>query len=87
MLDVSPAAPSGEALSLGSSLGADSAFDLSCADRSFVEESDYADRAGESASGAGDVDGDGLDDILIGASGDDDGGATAGKAHLFLGGF
>jgi len=43
------------------------------------------DYAGSSVSGAGDVDGDGLDDLLIGAYGDDDGGSSAGAAYLFLG--
>ena len=35
--------------------------------------------------GAGDVDGDGLSDILIGVTNDDEGGMDAGKAHLFFG--
>ena len=33
----------------------------------------------------GDVDGDGLDDLLVGAWGNDDGGSLAGKAYLILG--
>ena len=42
------------------------------------------DYAGVSVSSAGDVDGDGLDDLLVGASGNDDGGINAGKAYLLM---
>ncbi|NOY24801.1 MAG: hypothetical protein GXP62_02920 [Oligoflexia bacterium] len=41
--------------------------------------------AGYSVSGAGDVNGDGYDDLLIGAPGNDNGGTRAGAAHLVLG--
>jgi hypothetical protein len=58
--------------------------DLSAADASFIGEDRY-DYSGRSISGAGDVNGDGYDDILIGASGDDDGGSEAGQAYLILG--
>ncbi len=51
---------------------------------SFVGEAPE-DWAGRSVSGAGDVDGDGLADLLIGAYGNDDGGSGAGKAYLVLG--
>ncbi len=44
--------------------------------------SDYAGRSIE----GGDVDGDGLDDLLIGASNDAEGGALSGAAYLVLGG-
>ena len=40
---------------------------------------------GQSVSSAGDVDGDGLDDLLVGASGNGDGDPAAGKAYLILG--
>jgi len=44
------------------------------------------DRLGTSVAGVGDVDGDGLDDFLLGAPFADDGAApNAGKAYLFLG--
>ena len=46
-------------------------------------EDDYA---GYALSGAGDVDGDGLDDLLIGAYGSDDPTGSAGAAYLVLGG-
>ncbi len=58
--------------------------DLSAADASFLGE-DAFDRPGWSVAPAGDVNGDGYDDILIGASGDDDGGNSAGQTYLILG--
>jgi hypothetical protein len=71
-------------LILGSSLGVSSIIDLSLADYSFIGENSY-NFAGSSVSSAGDVDGDGLDDILIGASGNDEAGPYAGKIYLILG--
>ncbi|RMD99507.1 MAG: hypothetical protein D6812_11455 [Deltaproteobacteria bacterium] len=41
--------------------------------------------AGSALSGAGDVDGDGLSDFLIGAHYNDEGGEMAGKVYLYLG--
>jgi len=58
--------------------------DLSKADASFWGEDAY-DYSGTSVAGAGDVNGDGYDDILIGAYGDDDGGNVAGQTYLILG--
>ncbi len=55
-------------------------MDLSLASTKFVGETEY-DRAGVSVSSAGDVNGDGLDDILIGA---DQYNAGPGAVHLFL---
>jgi hypothetical protein len=43
------------------------------------------DRVGEAAVSAGDVDGDGMADLLVGASGNDDAGTGAGKAYLLYG--
>ncbi len=45
----------------------------------------YGDYAGASVAGAGDLDGDGYDDLLIGATGQDDGGGNAGAAYLLMG--
>jgi len=44
------------------------------------------DSAGSSISGGHDVDGDGIDDILVGAYGNDEAGSDAGKAYLVYGG-
>ena len=71
-------------LILGASLGGSTSIDLSQADYTFVGE-DPGDFSGGSVSSAGDVDGDGLSDLLIGASGNDDGGLSAGKLYLVLG--
>ncbi len=71
-------------LILGKASGWDMDIDLSNADASFIGKDDF-DYSGWSASGAGDVNGDGYDDILIGASGDDDGGSSAGQTYLILG--
>jgi hypothetical protein len=59
-------------------------FPLSHADASFVGEN-TDDRAGRAEVGAGDVNGDGFDDFLIGALFSDDGGTDAGETYLILG--
>jgi hypothetical protein len=41
---------------------------------------------GYSVSGAGDVNGDGYDDIIVGAHGNDAGGSDAGRAYIYFGG-
>ena len=71
-------------LILGKASGWSMDTDLSTADASFWGE-DASDNAAWSVSGAGDVNGDGYDDILIGAFGDDDGGGYAGQTYLILG--
>jgi midasin (ATPase involved in ribosome maturation) len=65
--------------------GSNNVNSLSLADYSFVGENSD-DRAGRSVSSAGDVDGDGLDDLLVGAFTNGDGGSDAGKAYLILSG-
>jgi len=59
-------------------------FNLSQADASFVGETG-GDRSGCSVALAGDVNGDGLDDFLIGARQNKDGGNYSGKTYLILG--
>jgi len=59
-------------------------FDLSGANASFWGE-DSEDRSGWSVASAGDVNGDGCDDFLIGAQWDEDGGTDAGQTYLILG--
>jgi DNA-binding MarR family transcriptional regulator len=58
--------------------------DLSNADASFIGENAY-DLAGSYTGSAGDLNGDGYDDILIGAEGNDEGGNNAGQAYLIFG--
>ena len=71
-------------LILGSSLGSTTSMSLANADYSFVGEGSY-EYSGHDISTAGDIDNDGLDDILIGAFGNSQGGTSAGKTYLILG--
>ena len=56
-------------------------------DHGFIIKGDAeGDRAGRSVSSAGDVNGDGFDDVIVGASNGDDGGLNAGEAYVIYGG-
>ena len=49
------------------------------------EDDGFGDLAGYAVSGAGDIDGDGLDDIAVGAPGEDEGGERAGAVYVVAG--
>ena len=69
-------------LILSPSLGSTSAIDLSQASDSLIGENS-SDYAGISVSAAGDIDGDGLFEILIGAPSNNDTSTGSGKMGLF----
>ncbi|WP_299324189.1 Ig-like domain-containing protein [Parasphingopyxis sp.] len=72
----------------GTDIGGRQVFDLSSLDATtgFIIQGDMAeDRAGRSVSAAGDVNGDGIDDLIVGARYGDDGGADAGEAYVIFG--
>ncbi len=71
-------------LILGKSSGWDMDVSLSAADASFIGES-AGDYSGYTVCGAGDVNGDGYDDILIGAYRNGEAAGLAGQTYLILG--
>ncbi|WP_395686132.1 beta strand repeat-containing protein [Aestuariivirga sp.] len=78
----------GSASGFGTLVGSRRVIDLTTltAAQGFIIQGDVAgDQAGVSVSSAGDVNGDGLDDLIVGASGGDDGGVDAGEAYVLFG--
>ncbi|MGB1087165.1 MAG: hypothetical protein ACPG06_02240, partial [Alphaproteobacteria bacterium] len=72
----------------GTNIGGRQFVDLSqlqAADGFIIQGDDTGDYAGSSVSSAGDVNGDGYDDLIIGAEHGDDGGQRAGEAYIVFG--
>ncbi len=69
----------------GTARGTISLGDLAQSDGFVIRAASSGDMAGRSVSGAGDVNGDGLADIVIGASGADGAGPAAGTAYVVYG--
>ncbi len=71
----------------GADVGASGVVDLGVGGYGFlVRGADAEDALGSAVAGGGDVDGDGFDDIVLGAIGGDDGGLDSGEAWLVFGG-
>ncbi len=78
----------GSASGFGSDVGGRQVIDLTTlsAAQGFIIQGDAAgDQAGRSVSSAGDVNGDGFDDLIVGAPFGDDGGTDAGEAYVVFG--
>ncbi|RKF14242.1 hypothetical protein D6851_17340, partial [Altericroceibacterium spongiae] len=58
---------------------------LTAADGFIIQGDTIGDNLGVSVSSAGDIDGDGYDDLLVGANGGDDGGEDAGEVYVLYG--
>ena len=65
--------------------GSSSGIVVASEDKITASDGDINDFFGGTVSGAGDVDGDGYDDVVIGAIGDDDNGSTSGSAYVYYG--
>jgi hypothetical protein len=79
----------GHAGGFGTDVGGEQVLDLgnlSPADGFIIQGDMAGDRAGRSVSAAGDVNGDGFDDLIVGAWRGDDGGTDAGEAYVLFGG-
>ena len=74
----------GAYLVLGKETGWSTDTPISNVDASFIQEGS-ADNAGHSVDGAGDVNGDGYDDIIVGAHYNHEGGTGAGQTYLIFG--
>ena len=66
-------------------LDTSSSSDLAPADGFIIRGDAAYDLLGVSVSGAGDINGDGIDDLIVGADGSDDGGMNAGEAYIIYG--
>ena len=78
----------GSASGFGSDVGGRQVIDLTSltASQGFIIQGDaVSDRAGRSVSSAGDVNGDGYDDLIVGAPFGDAGGSDAGEAYVIFG--
>ena len=67
-------------------LGSIDLSELSAAEGFVIQGDAAGDQAGYSVSGAGDVNGDGFADLIVGARNGDDGGDNAGEAYVLFGG-
>jgi MYXO-CTERM domain-containing protein len=65
--------------------GSASGIDMTREDKLTASDGGSNDGFGVAVSGAGDLDGDGYSDLVIGAPGDDDGGYDAGSAYVYYG--
>lgn len=78
----------GRTTGFGSAVGGRQVLDLrslSASDGFTIQGDEAFDRAGGSVSNAGDVNGDGIDDLIVGARYGDDGGDDAGEAYVIFG--
>jgi hypothetical protein len=72
-------------LMFGSTIASGGTFWLSGADANFLEVTGWPDHTGKAVAGVGDVDGDGLDDVLISSPDNLNSTVTYGTAYLFFG--